>query len=169
MADARNLNDLFILKLRRTYDAEQRLTKALPELVNAASSSELKRALQTHLEETETHVDRLDQVFGLFDEKPNADTCEAMKGIIKDGQDILKLDADPAVKDAGLIAAAQDAEHHEIASYGTLRTWAATLNKHEAMHVLEWTLEEEENADKRLTQIASRLNLRAAAPAGSTR
>lgn len=162
MAELKNLHDLFVHELRRMYDAEQQLTKALPKLTEAASSTDLKHAFTAHFEETEAHVDRLDQVFGLFDEKPKAETCEGMKGLIKDGEDVLELDADPAVKDAGLIAAAQEAEHFEIAAYGTLRTWAVNLNRKEAMHILELTLEEEKNADKKLTEIASTLNLRAA-------
>jgi ferritin-like metal-binding protein YciE len=163
MADIENLTDLFIQKLRRIYDAEQRLVKALPDLRDAASSPDLRAAFQAHFEETEAHVDRLVQVFGFFNQKPDADTYHSIKGAIKDGDDALTLDTEPAVKDAALIAAAQDAEHIEIAAYGTLRTWAATLKQLEAVHVLEWTLEEEKNADKRLTDIAHGLNVRAAA------
>jgi ferritin-like metal-binding protein YciE len=158
MADAKTLNDLFIRELRRAYDAEQRLTKALPKLRDAASSSELKHAFQAHFEETEVHVDRLDQVFELLGEKAKAETCEGIKGIIKDGQHAIDLDAEPVVKDAGLIAAAQEAEHFEIAAYGTLRTWAVVLDKKDAMQVLEVTLEEEKNADTLLTGIANTLN-----------
>jgi ferritin-like metal-binding protein YciE len=163
MADIENLTDLFIRKLRRVYDAEQRLMKTLPQLRDAASSRDLKAAFLAHFEETEAHVDRLERVFELFNEKPDADTCHSIKGAIKDGDDAVKLDAEPAVKDAALIAAAQDAEHIEIAMYGTLRTWAATLKQLEAAHALEWTLEEEKAVDKRLTGIAEELNFRAAA------
>ncbi len=165
MTNVKTLNELFVHKLRRVYDAEQRLIKALPKLVEAASSPELKAALQLHFEETEVHVERLDRVFGWFDEKPKADTCDGMKGIIKDGDHAMDLDAEPEVRDAGLIASAQDAEHWEIAAYGTLRTWAVVLEKKDAMQALEVTLEEEKAADQKLTQIASRLNLRAASPA----
>jgi ferritin-like metal-binding protein YciE len=164
MADVKTLNDLFVHWLRRVYDAEQRLTKALPKLEEAADASDLKHAFRAHCEETETHVERLEQIFGLFGEQAKATTCESVKGIIKDADDMIDLDAEPAVRDAGLIAAAQEAEHFEIGAYGTLRTWAAALGKQEAMHILEWTLEEEKNADKLLTQIASQLNVRAAAP-----
>jgi ferritin-like metal-binding protein YciE len=163
MADIENLTDLFIQKLRRVYDAEQRLMKTLTQLRDAASSKDLRAAFQAHFEETEAHVDRLQQVFGFFNEKPNADTCHSIKGAIKDGDEAIRLDADPAVKDAALIASAQDAEHIEIASYGTLRTWAAALKHVEAAHALEWTLEEEKSVDKRLTEIAEALNFRAAA------
>src|ERR1700704_2032147 len=128
MADIENLSDLFNGKLRRIYDAEQRLVKALPKLRDAASSADLRAAFQAHFEETEAHVDRLEQVFGFFNEKPAPPPCHSIKGAIKDGDDAIALDADePAVKDAALIAAAQHAEHIEIAMYGTLRTWAATL------------------------------------------
>jgi ferritin-like metal-binding protein YciE len=162
MADIENLTDLFLQKLRRVYDAEQRLTEALPELRGAASSPDLKAAFQAHFEETEAHVDRLERVFGFFNKKPDADTCHSIKGAIKDGNDAIKLDAEPAVKDAALIAAAQDAEHLEMAFYGTLRTWAVALKQLEAVHVLEWTLEEEKAIDKRLTTIAETLNFSAA-------
>jgi ferritin-like metal-binding protein YciE len=162
MADANNLTDILILNLRKIYDAEQRLTKALPELAEAASSPELQTAFRTHLEETEAHVDRLEQVFGFFHQTPKADTCDSVKGIIKDGNDAIGLDVEGAVKDAALIAAAQEAEHFEIAAYGTLRTWATVLKNQEAVHALEWTLEEEKAADKRLTQIAESLNWSAA-------
>jgi ferritin-like metal-binding protein YciE len=162
MADANSLRDLFVQNLRRTYDAEQRLAKALPKMRDAATSDELRHAFQTHYEETVVHADRLDQVFGWFDEKPRADTCEAIKGIIEDSKDVLKLDAEASVKDAALIAAAQEAEHFEIGSYGTLRTWATALERNDAMQVLEVTLEEEKNADALLTNIAATLNLKAA-------
>jgi ferritin-like metal-binding protein YciE len=162
MADIKNLTDLFIQKLRHAYDAELRLMKALTQLRDAASSPDLKAAFQTHFEETEAHVDRVERVFGFFNTKPDAATSHSIKGAIKDGGDAVKLDAEPAVKDAALIAAAQDAEHFEIASYGTLRTWASTLKQVEAVHIFEWTLEEEKNVDKRLTEIAEALNFRAA-------
>ena len=161
MAHAKSLNDLFLLNLRRVYDAEQRLVKALPKLRDAATSEELKHAFQTHLEETEVHVDRLDEIFGWLDEKPKASTSESIKGILEDGKNAIDLDAEGAVKDAALLAAAQDAEHFEIASYGTLRTWAIALGNNEAMQALEVTLEEEKSADALLTNIAATLNLRA--------
>ena len=136
----------------------------LPKLEKSASSPELKQAFQKHLKETETHVERLDRLFGLFDQKPNADTSESIKGLIKDGEDVAGLDAEEPVKDAGLIAAAQEAEHFEIAAYGTLRTWAQVLGKSEVLQLLDWTLEEEKKADQTLTSIAGRLNFQAVAP-----
>jgi ferritin-like metal-binding protein YciE len=164
MADMKSLNDLFVQKLRYVYDAEERLVKALPKLSKAATSSELRSAFDSHLKETETHVERVEQLFGLFDQKPNADTNDSIKGIISAGDDVISLKADPPVKDAALIAAAQGAEHYEIAEYGTLRAWARVLGKTEALQLLEWTLEEEKKADQKLTEVASRLNFQAAAP-----
>ena len=128
----------------------------------AASSPELKQAFASHLTETETHVERLERLFGLFDQKPNADTNDAIKGIISAGDDVTGLDSD-AVRDAALIAAAQAAEHYEIAEYGTLRTWARVLGRSEAVQLLEFTLEEEKKTDQKLTDIAGRLNYEAAA------
>jgi ferritin-like metal-binding protein YciE len=158
----KTLTDLFILKLRQMYDAEQRLTKALPKLKNEASSDDLKHAFQTHFEETEAHVDRVSRLFELFGQKAKSDTCESIKGIIDDAEDILDLDAEAAVKDAGLIMAAQEAEHFEIGAYGTLRSWAIALQNTTAMEILEVTLEDEKNADANLTRIAATLNLQAA-------
>jgi ferritin-like metal-binding protein YciE len=162
MADPKDLSGLFVKKLRSLYDNEQRLTKALPKMEKAASSPELKQAFASHLTETETHVERLERLFGLFDQKPNADTNDAIKGIISAGDDVTGLDSD-AVRDAALIAAAQAAEHYEIAEYGTLRTWARVLGRSEAVQLLEFTLEEEKKTDQKLTDIASRLNYEAAA------
>jgi ferritin-like metal-binding protein YciE len=162
MADPKDLRGLFVKKLRHVYDTEQRLTKALSRMEKAASSPDLKQAFSAHLTETETHIERLERLFGFFDEKPNADADDPIKGIISAGEDVSKLDSD-AVRDAALIAAAQAAEHYEMAEYGTLRTWARILGKHEAVQLLEFTLEEEKKADLKLTDIASRLNYEAAA------
>jgi ferritin-like metal-binding protein YciE len=163
MAEISNLDDVFMLTLRRVYDAEMRLTKALPKLAKSASSPMLKQTFERHLEETETHVKRVEQIFGLFSQRPNADTDDAVKGIVKTGDDVIKLNGDGPVKDAALIAAAQEAEHYEIAAYGTLRTWADVLGKPEAVRLLESTLNEEKRADLALTQTAATLNVQAAA------
>jgi ferritin-like metal-binding protein YciE len=164
MAKPESLNDLFVQKLKYLYDAEQRLTKTLPKLSSAASSPHLKQAFDSHLKETETHVARAEQLFGLFDQKSNADSNANIKGIISAGDDVIGLHADAPVKDAALIAAAQCAEHYEIAEYGTLRAWARVLGKTEAVQLIEWTLEEEKAADHKLTEIASTLNFQAATP-----
>src|SRR5215470_18819161 len=116
MADTKSLNDLFIENLRRAYDAEQRLVDALPELRDAATSGELKHALQAHFEETQVHVNRLEQIFERWDEDPQKEKCKSIEGTIDEAKYARKLDdAEPSVKDAALIAAAQEAEHVEIA------------------------------------------------------
>lgn len=162
MAHLKSLEDLFIENVRRAYDAEKRLLKALPKLHDSAVSDELKHAFQSHFEETEVHVDRLDQIFEWFGQEPKAHACGSIKGILGDGNYAMDLDTEPDIKDAALIAAAQAAEHFEIALYGTLRTWAQVLGNNEAMQALEVTLEEEKAADALLTNIAATLNLRAA-------
>jgi len=163
MADATSLNDLFVANLRRAYDAEQRLVDALPDLRDAATSEELRHAFETHFQETKVHVSRLEQIFDSCHEKAKKEKFKSVEGTVDDGTYAIKLDTeDPAVRDAALIAAAQQAEHAEIAIYGTLRTWAAVLGKTSAMQTLETTLEEEKNADALLTNIAATLNLRAA-------
>jgi len=162
MAQMRSLKDLFIENIRRAYDAEKHLVNALPSLRDAATSEDLTHAFQTHFEETEVHVSRLDQIFEWFEEKAKGQTCDAIKGILDDGKSVIDLRAEPDLKDAALIAAAQEAEHFEIALYGTLRTWAVVLGRNEAMQALELTLEEEKATDALLTSIAGTLNLRAA-------
>jgi ferritin-like metal-binding protein YciE len=162
MANVKSLRDLFIENLRRGYDTEKRLQKALPKMRDAAASEDLRHALQTHFEETEVHADRLDQIFAWFNEKPKAQTCGSIKGILDDSKHVMDLAGEPDVRDAGLIAAAQEAEHFEIALYGTLRTWALELGQKEAMQALEVTLEEEKAADALLTSIAATLNVHAA-------
>jgi len=164
MAEPKSLNDLFVQKLRFMYDAEQRLVKALPKLSKAASAPELKHAFDAHLKETETHVDRVEQLFGLFGATAKTDGNDSIKGIISAGDDVIGLDADPPVKDAALVAAAQGAEHYEIAEYGTLRAWARILGKTEAIQLLDWSLEDEKKADHTLTEVATRLNFQAASP-----
>jgi ferritin-like metal-binding protein YciE len=165
MTSLKTLDDLFIHTLCRVYDAEKRLTTALPKLAKAADDSDLKEAFENHQRQTEVHVDRLEQMFAMFDETPKADTDDGLKGIIKSGQAVIGLKADGSVKDAALIAAAQEAEHYEIAAYGTLRTWAEVLNKPDAVQLLERTLEDEKKADQRLSAIARTLNLQGAAKA----
>jgi ferritin-like metal-binding protein YciE len=161
----KGLNDLFIRKLQRVYDAEQRLTEALPELRNAAKSPDLRDAFGTHLRETEIHVERIQQIFGLWGQAPKSSADQAIEGLIDVGSEIIDLDANGPLKDAALIGAAQEAEHYEIAAYGTLRAWAQALGRPEATQLLNWTLEEEKKADQKLTQIAGDLNLQAVVPA----
>jgi len=162
MAKLTSLNDLLIEELKDLYDAEHQLTKALPKMAAAATNPQLKTALTSHLAETEGHIQRLEQVFSLLGEKASRKTCKAMKGLVEEGSEVIEENADPEVKDAALIGAAQKVEHYEIAGYGTVRTFALTLGNSEVANILQQNLQEEGNADKKLTQIAeSRVNERA--------
>jgi ferritin-like metal-binding protein YciE len=159
-----SLEDLFVLEIEDLYDAETRLTKALPKMAEAAHDKQLKSAFQSHLKETEKQVERLETIFSKLGKKPRRETCDAMKGLISEGEDIIKADGDAAVKDAAMIGAAQRVEHYEIAAYGTARTLAQRLNQSEAARLLQETLDEESAADKKLTGIAeSSINAQAAA------
>jgi len=158
-----NLKNVLILQLRDLASAEKQLVAALPKMAAAASSPELKQAFQSHLAETKQHHTRLIQAFRLLGEQEGSETCEAMQGLIAEGDEIAMLPGDPEVKDAALIAAAQRVEHYEIAGYGCARTFARRLGLHEVAQLLQQTLEEEANADKLLTRIAeSSVNLEAA-------
>jgi ferritin-like metal-binding protein YciE len=149
------LNELFIDELKDIYWAEKHLTKALAKMAKNATSDELRQALENHLTETEGQITRLEQVFISIDEKAVAKKCEAMNGLIKEAEEIMEDTEDGSItRDAGIISAAQKSEHYEIASYGTLRTLAATLGYTEAAELLGQTLEEEKNADALLTRIA---------------
>jgi ferritin-like metal-binding protein YciE len=151
-----NLRDLLIHELQDTYHAEKQLLKALPKMVKAATSGELKEAFESHLRETEEQVNRLAQVFDSLEEPVKEEKCEGMAGIIEEGNELLKEDAADAVKDAGLIASAQKAEHYEIASYGCLCAWAELLGEQDALDLLRQNLAEEEEANEKLTDIAER-------------
>jgi len=161
-----SLRDLYVNELRDLYSAENQIIKALPKMIKAASSSELKRALEEHLEITERQVERLDRIFEKLGEKAKGKKCVAMEGLIEEGKELISEDADESVRDAGLIAAAQKVEHYEMAGYGTVRTFARTMGDEEAAELLQQTLDEEGDADKRLTALAENIsNLRAAAAA----
>jgi ferritin-like metal-binding protein YciE len=149
-----SLDDLFLNQLEDLYDAEKRLTKALPKMAEAASSPALKQAFQTHLQETEGQVQRLESIFRELGHEPERETCQAMKGLIAEGEEMISATGDAQIKDAALIAAAQRVEHYEISGYGTARTLASRLGRAEAASKLEQTLHEESAADKKLTQIA---------------
>jgi|SRR5690348_2294101 len=158
-----SFEDLFVSQIEDLYDAEQRITKALPKMIEAASSSSLKQALQSHLTETQQQVDRLEGIFQQLNRSPTRQTCDAMKGLLAEGEHMIKADAAPDIKDAALIAAAQRVEHYEISGYGTARTFALRLGHADAAALLQATLQEEINADKKLTEIAeSSVNVRAA-------
>jgi ferritin-like metal-binding protein YciE len=158
-----SLRDLLIEQLQDLYDAENRITKALPKMMKAASSSELKAAFQKHLKETEGQVTRLEQVFEHLGEKAKKKTCKAMQGLIEEGEETIKEDADAEVKDAALIAAAQRVEHYEMAGYGTVRAYAKQLKEPAVVKLLEATYAEEEATDEALSELAeTTINVEAA-------
>src|SRR5215510_16530246 len=142
-----SLRDLLVEQLRDLYSAETQLVEALPKMAEAASSRELKSAFEHHLEQTREHVSRLKDTFGEIGEKASGETCEAMKGLIKEGEILLNAEGNPDVRDAGLIGAAQRVEHYEIAGYGTARCLAEQLGHSEIAELLEQTLEEEKQTD----------------------
>src|SRR5207249_3254615 len=149
-----DLNDLFLHELKDLYDAESRLTEALPKMAEAATSTDLASAFREHEQQTREHVRRLEDVFNRLGEKPKRATCAAMEGLIKEGQDIISAKGDDMVRDAGLISAAQRVEHYEMAGYGTARSFAQQLGLSDVASTLQLTLDEEGEADKKLTQIA---------------
>ena len=158
-----SFKDLFVEQIEDLYDAEQRLTEALPKLADAASSNQLKQAFQQHLGETQGHVSRLESIFREINMDPKRETCAAMKGLISEGDDMIGANGDPDVKDAALIAAAQRVEHYEISAYGTARSFARRLGLTQAASLLQQTLEEESAADEKLTRIAeASVNVQAA-------
>ena len=150
---AENLKELFVEELRDMYDAEKQLTKALPKLVKAAENEELRSAFEDHLEITKQHVSRCEEVFKLLGVAARGKPCEGMKGIIREGDEATE-DLEGSTLDAALIASAQKVEHYEIATYGTLATFAEVLDLQDAKDLLGQTLEEEKEADQKLTQIA---------------
>jgi ferritin-like metal-binding protein YciE len=148
------LQKLYTNELRDLYNAENQLLKALPKMAKAASSEELKNAFEKHLEQTKSHVERLEQVFEELDEKPKGKTCRAMKGLVEEGSEILKEDGDESVLDAGIIVAAQKVEHYEIAGYGSVRTFAHLLGQNKAAELLQTTLNEESETNEILNRLA---------------
>jgi len=154
----KDLNELFLEELADIYDAEKQLIKALPKMAEQAHAPELQSAFEDHLEQTQEHVRRLEEVFEVFEQKPKGKKCEAMAGLVEEAQTLMKEEATPPVMDAALIAAAQKIEHYEIATYGCLRTWAELLGKDEAIDLLEETLNEEKDVDESLTDIATNIN-----------
>jgi ferritin-like metal-binding protein YciE len=145
-----DLRETFIEELKDLYDAEKQITKALPKMAKAAEHEELKEAFETHLEETTAQIERLERVFELFDETPKGKKCKAMDGLVAEGKELI----DEEEGDAALICAAQKIEHYEIASYGSLVSWARLLGEDEAADILEETLGEEEQTDEKLTDLA---------------
>jgi ferritin-like metal-binding protein YciE len=154
MAENGTLHDAFLDELRDVYDAERQLTKALPKLAKKASSPKLREAFESHLEETQNHVERLEQVFEGLDEKARGKHCDGIAGIIEEGRSVMGEDFDDTTMDACLIAAGQRAEHYEMTAYGTLVAWAQAMGHTEAVTLLQQTLDEEKAADKKLSSLA---------------
>jgi ferritin-like metal-binding protein YciE len=148
------MNDLFYALLQDIYFAEKELLKTLPKLAKKSANEKLSQAFMDHRDETEEQVKRLEKVFEAIGKKPRAKTCDAILGIVAEGQEVIDEVEDEAVRDAGILAAAQAAEHYEIARYGTLRAWAELLDQEEAVELLSETLDEEKRADELLTSIA---------------
>lgn len=154
----RNLQDLYVEKLRDVYDAEKRIVRALPKMIKAVDSEELSAAFQDHLQVTEGHVERLERIFASMDKPASRKTCHAMMGLLEEGEELMKEEGAEAVLDAGLIAAAQSVEHYEMAAYGCLKTWAGMLGRNEDARMHEQTLGEEKEADEKLTEVAQSIN-----------
>ena len=149
-----SLRDLYITELKDLYDAEHRIIKALPKMAESANSPELRSAFEQHLEQTRGHVSRLEQIFQWLDEPAKGQKCKGIEGIIDEGEDLMDKDSAPAVCDAALISAAQKVEHYEIAGYGTARTFARRLGFDDQAMLLDQTLKEEGQTDKKLTSLA---------------
>ena len=160
----KTLDDLFYETLKDIYYAEKTLVKALPRMAKAAESDELRNAFETHLEETEGQVERLEQVFEIINKPAKAKTCEAIKGLTEEAKEVMKDFKGTPALDAGLLSAAQAVEHYEISRYGTLKAWAEELGHSQAVRLLDATLQEEKKADQILTKVAeSSVNQRAEA------
>ena len=159
-----SLRDLLLEELRDLHNAEKLLVDALPKMSEAATSADLKSAFDHHLRQTQEHVSRLESIFSHLGEKPTGETCEAMKGLIKEGESFVQAKGNMDVRDAGLIGAAQRVEHYEMAGYGTARALARRLGDERVAEVLQKTLNEEAEANEKLTSIAERqVNVSAAA------
>ena len=157
------LQDLYIYELKDLYSAEKQLVRALPKMAQAAKNEQLSAGIQKHLEQTKQHAARLEKILSSHKQSTRGAKCKGMAGIIAEGAEMIEEEADPEVKDAGLISAAQRVEHYEIAGYGTVRTYAELLGDKEAAKLLQTTLQEEEETDKELTKVAkSAINVAAA-------
>jgi ferritin-like metal-binding protein YciE len=154
MAKEKTLEDLFHETLKDIYYAERKILKALPKMAKGAEAQELKAAFEKHKEQTEGHVERLQQVFELFGKRAQGKTCPAIDGIIEEGEEIMQDFKGTSALDAGLISAAQAVEHYEITRYGTLKRWAQNLGMSDAVRLLDMTLKEEEKTDVDLTKLA---------------
>ena len=163
-----SLEDLFVDQMKDLYNAEKQLTRALPKMAKASNAPELRQVIERHLEVTKRQAERLEKLFEEMGLPAKGKTCQGMKGLIEEGQELVNEKIDPEVLDAGIIGAAQRVEHYEIAGYGTARTIAETLGNKKAAKLLEQTLNEEKAADEMLTRVAEKINTRAAESAGAS-
>ncbi len=162
-AKEKTLHDLFLHTLKDIYYAEKQILKALPRMAKNAESEELKQAFETHRDETEGQIERLEQVFKMLDKAARGVQCEAINGILEEGKEVMEDFADSEALDAGILAAAQAVEHYEITRYGSLKTWAQELGMNDAAKLLDQNLEEEKKTDALLTKLAeARVNMKAA-------
>ena len=158
MPSINTLKELLVDELKDLYSAENQLIKALPKMAKAASNEDLKQGFTDHLLQTRGHVERLNEAFKILDEKPTGKTCHAMKGLVEEGAEAIETDGPDAVRDACLIGAAQRVEHYEIAAYGTAHAFAKTVGEDEIAELLEATLAEEGETDKKLSQLSKVVN-----------
>lgn len=156
-----SLQELYVEQLRDLYDAEQQIIKALPKMINAATAEDLKEGLTEHLEVTKEQATRLETIFDNLGEKPKGEKCKGMDGVITEGSELIGKVEDPDVRDAAIILSAQRVEHYEMAGYGTARTFATLLEDEEAGELLQQTLDEEKEADEKLTTLAEKINVNA--------
>jgi ferritin-like metal-binding protein YciE len=157
-----SLRELYMEQLRDLYDAEQQIIKALPEMIEAATAENLKDALTEHLDVTKLQATRLENIFTTLGEKPKGEKCKGIEGVLAEGSDLVDGIENPGLRDAAIIASAQRVEHYEMAGYGTARTFATLLKDAEASKLLQQTLDEEEEADQKLTGLAEEINVNAA-------
>jgi ferritin-like metal-binding protein YciE len=160
--ETNRLMHLYVEELKDLYSAETQMVKALPKMINAATSEDLRTGFEEHLEQTKGHVSRLEEIFKALGESPKGKKCKGMEGLIKEGGEMIEEDPAPEELDAGLISAAQRVEHYEIAGYGCVSTYAKLLGEDEAAALLRETLDEEKKTDEKLTQLAESINLEAA-------
>lgn len=160
-ANLETLRELYHNQLRMLLSTEQQIVDALPKMMEKATDTQLKQAFRSHLQETNVHVTRIQDILREETQDVKAETCKVLKALVTEAEDMIKDSKDVAVRDAALIAAAQRVEHYEIASYGAVRQWAITLGKNDQASVLDQTIKEEGHADHLLTQIASRINFEA--------
>jgi ferritin-like metal-binding protein YciE len=162
MAEVNGLRDIYIDQLRDLYDAEHRLIKALPKMAKAADSEDLRSGIEQHLQQTKGHAERIEQIFESMGEQAKAKKCKGIEGIISEGSEVLHEDFDGPVKDAAIISSAQRVEHYEIAAYGSVRSFAEQLGETKAASLLQQTLDEEKEADAKLTKMSQVINPQAA-------